>query len=171
MGKESWRPSRGPVMRVVHHDDRLVAIQRANALLMAWYDAPQPGHMLTVLRLMRETHEQSGARIGFMQFIVRGTPAFSEQVREEGVKMVVESTAHVAASAHVLEVPGLIGVATRAFLSTLLLAGRARAPARVFRGIDDATPWFLAQLAETGTRLTTRELRGLHDALKAIAPR
>lgn len=155
---------------LVHQDAVLVAVERRNALGLAWYDAPQPGHLLTVLRLMQETQLHSGARTCLLQTIVRGTPRFSEQVREEGGKMVRGSAKCTAASAHIIELGGLAGVATRAFISTLLLIGRSRSPAKVFKDVHEAAPWYVEQLAANGTRWTVADVGELYRVLKSHAP-
>ncbi len=154
----------------MHRDAVLIAVERRNALALAWYDAPQPGHLLTVLRLMQETQQRSRALTCLLQVLVRGTPHFAEQVREEGAKMVRGAGKCTAASAHIIEVGGLAGVASRAFISTLLLVGRSRVPAKVFKDVPEATPWYLAQLATTGTAWSVADIDALHLALKSQAP-
>jgi len=62
MQGERSKSQRPETIRVVHRDAVLTAVERRNALAIAWYDAPQPGHLLTVLRLMQETQQRSGAR-------------------------------------------------------------------------------------------------------------
>ena len=119
---------------------------------------------------MQETHQRSGARTCLLQAIVRGTPRFAEQVREEGAKMVRGSAKCTAASAHIIELDGLAGVASRAFISTLLLVGRSRAPTKVFKDVNEAAPWFVAQLAATGTAWTVADVEDLYRVLKSRTP-
>jgi hypothetical protein len=170
--EERIRPIRQAplVTRVVHQDAVLVAVERGNALALAWYDAPQNGHLLTVLRLMRETAEHAGAKTCLMQVVVMGTPRFSDQTREEGAKMVRGSAKCTAASAHIIEIEGLAGVASRAFISTLLLIGRSRAPSKVFKEMREAAPWYVAQLATQGSVWTTGDVDALYRELKAHEP-
>jgi len=64
--------------------------------------------------------------------------------------------------AHTILVDGLAGSAARAFLSTVLLVRRHRAPARVFSEIGEAAKWFVR---EVGGQCQAGELERLGRAL------
>ncbi len=62
-------------------------LTRRNLLALAWYDAPRPGHLLTVLRVVEDLHRTHG-KYGILDVVVRGTPSFPDQVREEGRRLI-----------------------------------------------------------------------------------
>lgn len=132
-----------------YHDDVLVMLAQRNVLALAWYDAPRGGHLLEVLRAVQDIHRKTGHATHLLDVVVRGTPRFPEQVRKEGGRLVRESAPIGGITAHIIEVEGLAGTATRVFLSTMLLLGRGKGSSmRVFAEHREACAW----LADTVSR-------------------
>ncbi len=105
----------------------------------------------------------AGPGQAFVNMVTGGVPVFSEPVREELVK-VIKSTNITLGAAHILLVSGMAGSAVRAFLSTVLLVARPKAPNRVFAEVPDAVSWLLVRLGGTQAQWTGNELR---DAIEA----
>ena len=149
----------------------LVLTARRNLLALAWYDAPRPGHLLEVLRVVTDIHRTHGSH-GLLDVVVRGTPRFPEEVRAEGGRLVRETAPWNGPTAHVIEVEGFAGTATRMFLSTMLLLGRGRtALTRVYGAPREACAWLAPALSRPGCEWTEGELEGVYRALKSIEPR
>ncbi len=154
-----------------HHDGVLVMITRRNLLALAWYDAPRPGHLLSVLRVVEDLHRVHG-KYGLLDVVVRGTPSFPEQVRDEGKRLIEGTSGWGGVTAHIIEVEGFAGTATRMFLSTMMLMGRGRgADARVFATHPDGCAWLARVLSRTGNEWTPQELETAYRELRAIEPR
>jgi hypothetical protein len=156
-----------------HHDDVLVMVSLRNVLALAWYDAPRPGHLLEVLRVVQDIHKVTGHTPHLLDVVVRGTPRFPEQVREEGGRLVRETAPLGGVTAHVIEVEGLAGTATRVFLSTMLLLGRGKSSSmRVFSEPKEACAWLAPSISRPDRpSWTPAELEQLYRDLKAISPK
>jgi hypothetical protein len=156
-----------------YHDDVLVTIAQRNVLALAWYDAPRGGHLLEVLRTVQDVHRTTGVTPHLLNVVVRGTPRFPEQVREEGGRLVRETAPIGGITAHIIEVEGLAGTATRVFLSTMLLLGRGKGTSmRVFAEHREACAWLAQTISRPGRpQWTGAELEALYRELKAIPPK
>lgn len=154
-----------------HHDDVLVLLTRRNLLALAWYDAPRPGHLLTVLRVVEDVHRTHG-KYGLLDGVVRGTPSFPEQVRDEGRRLIETTQGWGGVTSHVIEVEGFAGTATRMFLSTMLLMGRGRAAdQKVFARSPEACTWLSNVLSRAENPWSSAELERIYAELRAIPPR
>jgi hypothetical protein len=107
-----------------------------------WFAAPRLEYMLMVERLSN-THR---GELALANVIVAGKATFTEDVREAGIRM-TKNHAYRLGAAHVILVDGLKGSAVKAFLSMVMLVGRAPANTKVF-GDTAAASRFLASLAE-----------------------
>lgn len=158
-----------------HHDDVLVMFSRRNLLALAWYDAPRAGHFVAVQRVVEELHRVHG-KYGLLNVAVRGTPSFPEPVREEGRRLIEASAGWGGVTAHVVEVEGFAGTATRMFLSTMLLLGRGRAAdQRVFAQHPEACTWLAPMLSRGQDGAPAQvwsgaELERVYGELRAITP-
>lgn len=154
-----------------HHDDVLVMFTRRNLLALAWYDAPRAGHLLSVMRVVEDLHRMHG-KYGLLDVVVRGTPSFPEQVREEGKRLIETTGGWGGVTAHIIEVEGFAGTATRMFLSTMMLMGRGRgADARVFAAHPEGCAWLSRVLSRAGNEWTPFELEAVYREVRGIAPR
>jgi hypothetical protein len=144
---------------------------RRNLLALAWYDAPRPGHLPAVLRVVDDLHRAHG-KYGLLDVVVRGTPSFPEQVREEGRLLIEHTHGWGGVTSHVIEVEGFAGTATRMFLSTMLLMGRGRASdQKVFAKAPEACTWLANVLSRAQNPWSAAELERVYAELRAIAPR
>jgi hypothetical protein len=91
-----------------HHDEVLVMLTRRNLLALAWYDAPRPGHLPAVQRVVEDLHRTHG-KYGLLDVVVRGTPSFPDQVREEGRRLIETTHGWGGVTAHIIEVEGFAG--------------------------------------------------------------
>jgi hypothetical protein len=96
------------------------------------------------LRRIRATSPRN--RTAFAQFIVDGTPRFATEVRDAAAG-IAKSKMFRLGTANVVEVGGLRGSATRAFLSTISLLSRSSYPYKVYAKPEDAATW-LAELLD-----------------------
>lgn len=156
-------------MTTVHvHDDVLVSVVERNCLATAWYNAPRPGHFKELLRQVRRMHREHPGPILQLNVVVRGVPRFEDAMRVEAGELVRE-TRHIRGyTAHVIEMGGVAGAATRMFISTLALMSSRRGSVRVFAEPAPACAWLSQVEAEGPTQET---LMRLYGALRAIAPR
>lgn len=146
-------------------------LTRRNLLALAWYDAPRPGHLLTVLRVVEDLHRAHG-KYGLLDVVVRGTPSFPDQVREEGRRLIETTHGWGGVTAHIIEVEGFAGTATRMFLSTMLLMGRGRASdQKVFAKPPEACAWLSNVLSRNENPWAAAELERIHSELRGIAPK
>ena len=151
-----------------YHDDVLVILARRNLLALAWYDAPRRGHLLEVLRQMQAIQRASPTPPCLLNVVIRGTPSFSDEVREEAARLVRGTDQFESATAHVIEVEGFPGTATRMFLSTMLLISRQRPKVRVFADYREGVKWLEQGAGPTG--VVSAEALRLYEQLKSIAP-
>ena len=108
-----------------------------------WFAAPRLEYMLMVERLS-STHRGD---LALANIVVAGKATFTEDVREAGIRM-TRKNAYTLGAAHVVLVDGLKGSAVKAFLSMVMLVGRAPPNTKVF-GDTAAASRFLAALVET----------------------
>lgn len=154
-----------------HHDDVLVMVVHRNLLALAWYDAPRPGHLLEVLRTVEDLHRRNGF-YGLLNVVVRGTPSFPEQVREEGRRLIQETTGWGGVTAHVMEVEGFAGTAARMFLSTMMLVGRGRSSnAQFFGDHHTGCEWLAPRLTKPERPWSIAELENVYADLRARQPK
>ena len=151
-----------------YHDDVLVLLVREHVLALAWYNAPRAGHLLEVLRQMHVVHRATRMSPCLYNIVIRGTPRFPDQVREESVRLVRETTQYDSVTAHVIEVDGLPGTATRMFLSTMVLLARHTPKVRIFADHREAARWIEGL---EGSGIKQSDLLRLYTQLKSIAPK
>jgi len=147
---------------VRYEDEGLRLWSSRELLVAAWFEAPTLERMREVARIGKALGSETGAGAAFANVIVSGVPRFSDDVREEGIRIARERTFR-RGSCHVVLATGLGGAAARAFMSMVLLVGRralgARAaPTKVFGDIGEAGAWLAAILDESWTATEVREL-------------
>lgn len=144
---------------------------RRNLLALAWYDAPRPGHLLAVQRVVEDLHKTHG-KYGLLDVVVRGTPSFPDQVREEGRRLIETTHGWGGVTAHIIEVEGFAGTATRMFLSTMLLMGRGRAAdQKVFARSNEGCAWLSNVLSRNENTWSAAELERIYTEVRGIAPK
>src|SRR5258706_14114320 len=130
---------------VVHEEPILRVVTCGNLFIAAWSDAPTAAQMKTVFRHAQALKQRHPLGTAMANLIVRGTPRFSSDVREEAAAT-TRAALHNLGAADLVLVGGLAGAAVRAFLGTAILLGRAKNPTRVFSSADDASRWLAGQL-------------------------
>jgi hypothetical protein len=137
-------------------------IASRNLALAVWRDAPTVEVLREVARVGRALAKQQPHGSGLINLFVSGTPRFSEDVRAEVVKIARDETFYPLGIARVFLVPGLAGVAVRAFLNTVtLVAGPSSRPLRAFTKLEEAAAWLAPKLEVGGQRWTPAEIGAL----------
>jgi len=141
---------------VVHQrsDYKLVTCQ--NLEIAVWQSAPRAGQLRALEATGATLRRRYEGGIGLLNVIEGGgLPDFSDEVRQQAVKLTA-GTLYVVA-AHLVLVGGMVGAATRAFLSTITLLGRPRAPTRTFDDPAHALAWMtpLLRAGEPSWTVTT----------------
>jgi hypothetical protein len=132
-------------VEIVHDADNLRIAFDRNVSLTVWTDAPTGGQLPLIAELTRpRVSEWPGGMFNF-NLMLRGTPDFSSQVREEATELVKQNVSRLG-TAHVITIDGLRGVAVRGFLSTILLLGRGGTSGKVFGSVEQAHPFALERL-------------------------
>jgi len=161
-----------PATNIVYADDTLVLANAGALVVSVWWDAPRPEQIHVVAREGRPIDARNDRRTAFAQFIVAGTPRFSSETRE-AVTEIYKSKIFRLGTAHVIEVAGLRGAATRAFLNTVTLLGRGSDRVKVFSSPDEGCAWVAGRLnyvaESTGEQWTGDDVMGVRSA--AIAAR
>lgn len=154
-------------LEVLHADTTLVLGLSGPLMIAVWWDAPSAIQMDILQRASARIVREWGDHRGFAQFVMAGTPRFSSEVRRKAAE---QTRAYAAqATAHVVEVGGLTGSATRAFLSALILLTQRDKPIKVFSAPEDAARWLAEKLG--GDRQRWSATRILDLRREAIAAR
>lgn len=132
--------------RVVYEDDIMRQAVVRNIHIVAWFNAPTVDHMHAYGRCARRVYARYRGQSAFFNLAVDGRPTFSDDVRKASVDYVNEG-AHQLGAAHVILIPGFVGVTTRAFLGTVILLARPPNPTKVFDDIETAAAWQATNLA------------------------
>ncbi len=131
---------------ILYTDPVLQISAHQNLLIIAWSDAPTAAQMRECERAGRSLARKHSGGIALLDLILSGKPNFSSEVREEAVKLNRDPTLFRLGIADAVLVSGLVGVAVRAFLSTVALLARSKVPSRVCASLADAEEWLLPQL-------------------------
>lgn len=153
----------------VYEDATLRLWSHRELLVAAWFDAPTIEQMREVGRVGRALGNAHPRGSALANVIVSGVPRFSDEVRDEGIRIARDRTFR-RDSCHLILVGGLGGAAVRAFMSMVLLVGtkalgKGAARTRVFGEIGAAASWTAELL---GGEWTARELFDLYR--EAAAP-
>jgi hypothetical protein len=140
-------------------------IASRNLALAVWRDTPTIEVLREVTRAGRALAKQQPNGSGLVNLFVSGTPRFSEEVRAEVVKIARDPTLYPLGIARVFLLPGLAGVAVRAFLNTVtLVAGPSSRPLRAFTTLEEAAAWLAPKLEVGGLRWTPAQILTITSA-------
>ena len=142
----------------LHEDGSLRVVNRKNLGVAVWSASPDVSQIRALYRISDRFARNKAAGHALLSVVVRGTPTFSQEVRDELVKL-LRHRSYTLGTAHLILLEGLGGTAVRAFMSTVLLLARPPAPHRVFGKQDEALGWLLAQLRNAPDVWTQQELR------------
>jgi len=138
---------------IVHEEGMLRIATFQNIQINVWSDAPDVAQMRAFSRQAQSFSHTRGKHTALLNAVIRGTPRFTEGVRDEVVKAMRLRGVFKLGAAHLITVPGFPGTATRAFLSTAILIGRPKTPTKVFSDAAEACDW-VAEKARGHEHLT-----------------
>ena len=134
-------------IRIVHEEGMLRIAYFHNVQINVWSDAPDVQQMRAHSRFAVSFASQRGRSTALLNAVIRGTPRFSDGVRDEVVKAMKIRGAFELGVAHLITVEGFAGTATRAFLSTGILLGRPKTQNKVFGDPGAACEWLTSVAA------------------------
>ena len=143
---------------IVHDDACLRLGVCRNLVVNAWLESPTGIHAKAMGKAILDTATRSRMNFGVLNAIVAGTPRFTDDFRDEIVKVLRDPRVQGSGSAHIVTLGGFGGVAVRAFLSTVLLLGRSASPNKVFSDPRAAAVWLAPLLSTGGERWTSEEI-------------
>jgi len=135
------------VLETAHSDSTLCIVTTRNIQVNIWSNAPTVVQVRAFGRASATITRRHLRGAGLINLIKSGKATFSEEVREELVKLMKTSVFLLGAS-HVVVVGGLTGTAVRAFMSTVILLGRPAVPNKVFSEPKAAAAWHVPLLAQ-----------------------
>ena len=144
---------------VLYHDDTYVLATAGRLMVTCYWDAPNVHQIEKITEFGVPWDAAHDNKTAFAQFIVDGTPRFSTEVRDAAAA-IGKSRIFRLGTANVVEVGGLRGSATRAFLSTVtLLSGKKyRSRNKVYADPSEAATWLaeILDAADPGAWSTER---------------
>jgi hypothetical protein len=154
-------------LETLHEDAVLRIVSSRNVLVNVWSSAPTIAQVRAFARAGTAVTRRHPRGAGLINLALRGRASFSEEVREELVKLMKQGLFRLGA-AHIVLVGGFTGTAVRAFMSTMILLSRPAVPHKVFGDPKAAAAW-LAPLLTGGTEAwSAAEITGL---LQQLTPR
>jgi hypothetical protein len=157
-------------IEIVHHDPTLRAGISRNLFICIWTGTPEVAHVRVMRRSFQTLVTRYRERFGFLDVVVSGTPRFTDEVRNEVVRLIRDPNLQGRGSAHVILLPGLGGTTTRAFLSTVLLLGRSSTPAKVFGELSGGAAWLAPIVTDGGEVWSAEEVLSAEAELMRAAP-
>ena len=148
----------------VHLDSTLRIVIARNLQVNIWSAAPTLAQVLAFGRASAALTRRHPRGAGLVNLIMHGKASFSEEVRNELVKMMRINMFHLGA-AHVILASGFTGTAVRAFMSTVILLGRPAVPNKVFSEPSAAAAWHMPLLAQGTEAWTAAEYAALVQQL------
>jgi hypothetical protein len=142
-------------------DDRAFYSVLRNVMIVGWRDAPLADHIREWHRIGKEVAREHRGTGACFNIVLRGTPRFSDDMRKATEKFAADDDVFELGTAHVILIPGLAGTAVRAFIQTILLVSRSKAPNKVFKSVDESVLWMAPRLAPHGW--TSREIQTACD--------
>jgi hypothetical protein len=140
--------------------DMQIAAHR-NLLLITFNDAPSAEHIRECGRIARSLARKHPGGIALLNLVLSGKPNFSNEMREESVKLNRDPSLFRLGIADVVLIPGFVGVAARSFMSTIMLLSRSPNPRSAFGKLEDADAWLAPRLAAGGERWAKGDILGV----------
>ncbi|MBK8254826.1 MAG: hypothetical protein IPK82_19470 [Polyangiaceae bacterium] len=145
-------------IEILHEQKMLRIASHGNVIINVWNDAPDVSQMQAYMRVAQHFCATRPRVTALLNGVIRGTPSFSEGVRDEVVKSMRMRGTFKLGVAHLITVGGLAGSATRAFLSTAILLGRPKTPSKVFSNPRESCEWLASRLHGTPSELAANDL-------------
>ena len=95
---------------------------------------------MTALESEGRRAEAEAGPMAFLNVVFAGVPNFPEPVREAGARLTKDPLFSLG-RAHVVLMPGFLGVAVTSFINTFVLLGRPPFPTKIFHALPQATVW------------------------------
>jgi hypothetical protein len=141
---------------VLYQDEVLRLVRAPGLAIAAWTNAPTMKQFREIDRLARDPSSVDGA---YANVIWGGTPRFTDEVRTEAIRL-IKLDAFRAGNATVILADGLVGAATRAFISMIILVSRSSKPNRVFGDVSSAAEFLAKVLKQPQRRAEIARLIG-----------
>jgi hypothetical protein len=156
---------------IVHEAARVRIGTSRNLFVAAWYDAPEVEDLRAGLRAGVALAGKRRGDAVHLHVALSGTPRFGDDVRAELVRSLRDPRVQAQATAFSVELAGLAGAATRAFLSTALLLSRTDTPHKVFGDRRAAAAWMVPALTKGGEAWSADDvLEVAAEVVKRAAP-
>lgn len=152
-----------PGNEILHEDKILRVATRKNVVLAVWNDVPTVTQIRAFQRASELVAKRGQKDELLLSTVVRGVPKFTEDVRDEMVRMVKNRSLYPLGTTHLILLDGMAGTAVRAFLSTVKLLSRLPTPTGVFSKTDEALLWSLDRLRGSQQRWAYSELKDALD--------
>ncbi len=117
-----------------------MAITHAGKLFTCgWTNAPTINDM-TALETEGRRAEAEAGPMALLNVVFAGVPNFPEPVRAAGARL-TRDPLFALGRAHVVLMPGFLGVAVTSFINTFILLGRSPFPTKIFHSLPKSTAW------------------------------
>lgn len=144
----------------VHLDSCLRIVLSRNVQVNVWSSAPGMPQVRAFARTSAALARKHPRGTGLINMILHGKASFTEEVRDELVRM-MRTNMYALGASHVILAKGLTGTAVRAFMSTVILLGRPVVPNKVFSEPAAAATWHVPFLAAGAEAWSTAEYAAL----------
>lgn len=134
-------------LEVIHSDAALSVVIARNVQVNTWTDAPTVEHLRMLSRTSTALSRKNPRGAALINLMVRGTPSFTQEVRDETVKALKQNYFRLG-TAHIILLGGFSGTAVRAFMSTATLIARPQDPHKVFSEPEAAAAWLAPLLLQ-----------------------
>jgi hypothetical protein len=145
----------------IHADATFRIYSARNIQVNLWADAPTVEQMRAFGRIGTAHARRHPRGAALLNLMLSGTPSFSEEVRDETVRLMKLQDMFRLGAAHVVLLDGFKGTAVRAFISTVMLIARPPVPNKVFGDAESAAAWMLPMLAPGAEAWTAVEIVSL----------
>lgn len=153
----------------IHADPTFRIFSARNLQVNVWTGPPTVDQMRSFERAGIAISRRHPRGAGLINVMLSGKASFSQEVRDETVRLMKTTNSYRLGSAHVVLVDGFTGTAVRAFMSTVMLLGRPPSPNKVFGDVESAAQWLVPQLALGAEAWSTAEIVSL--VKQAATPR
>jgi hypothetical protein len=157
-------------VEIVHADATLRIGVCRNLFVLAWTGPPEAPHLRVMAKALQALAAKHDNDMAVLDVIVSGRPLFTDEVRDGLVRVLRDPRTQGRASAHVIEIGGLAGVTTRAFLSTAFLLARSPSPNKVFGDVASGAAWLAPILSKGSQAWSAAEMVAAADAIAQRKP-